>query len=150
MNETSISYWGVAAAYGLLIIPLLLTLVISFGRRAADGTVIYDFSVDNYVRLSGIRTECENDAAVCIDSRTWVRVQQLPTSDPTPGICRPGALSDTCAPSSPRPPRDSRRQQQSCPDRQVNRAERAARDVRTAQQPSGDHHHRHEAPRPQR
>lgn len=52
---------------GLLIIPLLLTLVISFGRRAADGTVIYDFSVDNYVRLSGIRTECENDAAVCID-----------------------------------------------------------------------------------
>ena len=52
---------------GLLIIPLLLTLVISFGRRASDGTVIYDFSFDNYVRLSGIRTECENGADVCID-----------------------------------------------------------------------------------
>ena len=52
---------------GLLIIPLLLTLVISFGRRAPDGTVIYDFSFDNYIRLSGIRTECENGEAVCVD-----------------------------------------------------------------------------------
>ena len=52
---------------GLLIIPLLLTLVISFGRRAPDGTVIYDFSFDNYVRLSGVRTECENGEAVCVD-----------------------------------------------------------------------------------
>jgi spermidine/putrescine transport system permease protein len=52
---------------GLLLIPLLLTLVISFGRRAPDGTVIYDFSFDNYIRLSGIRTECTNGAAVCID-----------------------------------------------------------------------------------
>lgn len=52
---------------GLLIIPLLLTLVISFGRRAPDGTVIYDFSFDNYVRLSGVRTSCEDGAAVCFD-----------------------------------------------------------------------------------
>jgi len=52
---------------GLLIIPLLLTLVISFGRRAPDGTVIYAFSFDNYVRLSGISTECENGAAICVD-----------------------------------------------------------------------------------
>ena len=52
---------------GLLIIPLLLTLVISFGCRAPDGTVIYDFSVDNYVRLSGIRTECEDGSAICFD-----------------------------------------------------------------------------------
>lgn len=52
---------------GLLIIPLLLTLVISFGSRAPDGTVIYGFSFDNYVRLSGIRTECENGATVCVD-----------------------------------------------------------------------------------
>jgi spermidine/putrescine transport system permease protein len=52
---------------GLLIIPLLLTLVISFGRRAPDGTVIYAFSFDNYVRLSGIRTECTGGASVCID-----------------------------------------------------------------------------------
>ncbi len=52
---------------GLLIIPLLLTLVISFGRRAPDGTVIYDLSLDNYVRLSGIRTECSDGSAVCFD-----------------------------------------------------------------------------------
>jgi len=52
---------------GLLLIPLLLTLVISFGRRAPDGTVIYDFSFDNYIRLSGIRTECEDGSAVCLD-----------------------------------------------------------------------------------
>ena len=52
---------------GLLIIPLLLTLVISFGSRAPDGTVIYGFSLDNYARLSGIRTECENGANICFD-----------------------------------------------------------------------------------
>jgi len=52
---------------GLLIIPLLLTLVISFGQRAPDGTVIYGFSLDNYIRISGIRTECENGAAICFD-----------------------------------------------------------------------------------
>ena len=52
---------------GLLIIPLLLTLVISFGQRAPDGTVIYGFSLDNYIRISGIRTECENGVAVCFD-----------------------------------------------------------------------------------
>jgi len=52
---------------GLLLIPLLLTLIISFGSRAPDGTVIYGFSFDNYIRLSGIRTECANGAAVCID-----------------------------------------------------------------------------------
>ena len=51
----------------LLIIPLFLTLVISFGRRAPDGTVIYDFSLDNYIRLSGIRTECDTGASICID-----------------------------------------------------------------------------------
>jgi spermidine/putrescine transport system permease protein len=52
---------------GLLIIPLLLTLVISFGSRAPDGTVIYGFSMDNYIRLSGIRTECANGAKICVD-----------------------------------------------------------------------------------
>ncbi len=52
---------------GLLIIPLLLTLVISFGSRAPDGTVIYGFSFDNYVRLSGIRTECESGKSLCLD-----------------------------------------------------------------------------------
>ncbi|MBM3143566.1 MAG: ABC transporter permease [Chloroflexi bacterium] len=52
---------------GLLIIPLLLTLVISFGSRAPDGTVIYGFSFDNYVRLSGVRTECDNGKSLCLD-----------------------------------------------------------------------------------
>ena len=51
----------------LLIIPLLLTLVVSFGKRAADGGVIYTFSIDNYTRLIGISTKCDNGAAVCID-----------------------------------------------------------------------------------
>lgn len=52
----------------LLIIPLLLTLVISLGSRAPDGTVIYGFSFHNYVRLSGIRTECANGKSICLDS----------------------------------------------------------------------------------
>jgi len=52
---------------GLLIIPLLLTLVISFGSRAPDGTVIYGFSSHNYMRLSGIRTDCANGKSICFD-----------------------------------------------------------------------------------
>lgn len=50
----------------LLIIPLLLTLVISFGRRAADGGVIYTFTLDNYIRLVGLRPDCLNPLA-CFD-----------------------------------------------------------------------------------
>ena len=53
---------------GLLTIPLLLTLVISFGSRAPDGTVIYGLSLDNYIRLFGIRTECANGANICFDT----------------------------------------------------------------------------------
>lgn len=37
----------------LLIIPLLLTLVTSFGARDADGNVIYTVSLTNYLRLIG-------------------------------------------------------------------------------------------------
>src|SRR5204862_7442377 len=51
----------------LLIIPLLLTLVVSFGRRTADGGVIYSFSLDNYLRLLGYSTKCDNGAARCFD-----------------------------------------------------------------------------------
>ena len=51
----------------LLIIPLLLTLVVSFGRRSADGNVIYTFSLDNYIRLLGISIQCPNGAARCFD-----------------------------------------------------------------------------------
>ncbi len=39
----------------LLIIPLLLTLVISFGRRSPDGGVIYSFSLENYTRLTWLQ-----------------------------------------------------------------------------------------------
>jgi spermidine/putrescine transport system permease protein len=55
--------WMVA----LLIIPLILTLIISFGKRSPDGNVIYTFTLDNYVRLSGYSTDCENGAAACFD-----------------------------------------------------------------------------------
>ncbi len=37
----------------LLIIPLLLTVVTSFGQRDTDGNVIYQFTVENYTRLLG-------------------------------------------------------------------------------------------------
>ena len=51
----------------LLIIPLILTLIVSFGRRGPDGGVIYTFTFDNYVRLSGFNTDCENGQAMCFD-----------------------------------------------------------------------------------
>lgn len=53
---------------GLLIIPLILTLIISFGRRDADGGVIYTFTLDNYLRLIGYSTSCDNGASVCFNS----------------------------------------------------------------------------------
>jgi spermidine/putrescine transport system permease protein len=43
---------------GLLIIPLVLTLVISFGQRGSDGGVIFTFSLDNYIRLLGFQPGC--------------------------------------------------------------------------------------------
>ncbi|PKN90804.1 MAG: ABC transporter permease [Chloroflexi bacterium HGW-Chloroflexi-6] len=43
---------------GLLIIPLLLTLVISFGQRGPDGGVIFTFTLDNYIRLLGFQPGC--------------------------------------------------------------------------------------------
>jgi len=52
---------------GLLIIPLLLSLAISFGKRSADGEVIFAFSLDNYIRLFGYSTRCTNGAASCFD-----------------------------------------------------------------------------------
>ena len=35
----------------LLIVPLILTLIVSFGQRSPDGNVIFTFSLDNYLRL---------------------------------------------------------------------------------------------------
>jgi len=52
----------------LLIIPLLLTAVISLGRRGPDGGVIFTFSLENYIRLSGYDTTCDSGAAVCFDT----------------------------------------------------------------------------------
>lgn len=51
---------------GLLIIPLILTTIISFGRRDADGGVIYTFTLNNYARLVGI-SQCA-DGSLCFDS----------------------------------------------------------------------------------
>ena len=53
--------------FGLLIIPLILTAVVSFGRRSPDGNVIYSFSFDNYVRLLGYSTSCSDGQASCFD-----------------------------------------------------------------------------------
>ena len=51
----------------LLIIPLILTLIVSFGRRSTDGGVIFTFTLDNYIRLFGFSTNCNNGAASCFD-----------------------------------------------------------------------------------
>ncbi len=51
----------------LLIIPLILTLVVSFGKRSPDGDVIYTFTLDNYIRLLGYSTDCDNGQAACFD-----------------------------------------------------------------------------------
>lgn len=51
----------------LLIIPLFLTLVISFGQRSPDGDVIYSFSLQNYIRLFGYSTDCPDGQTSCFD-----------------------------------------------------------------------------------
>ena len=51
----------------LLILPLLLTLIISFGRRSPDGGVIYSFSIENYLRLLGYSRDCQNGASSCFN-----------------------------------------------------------------------------------
>jgi len=51
----------------LLIIPLLLTLLVSFGKRSPDGDVIYSFSLDNYVRLFGYSTDCDSGQTSCFN-----------------------------------------------------------------------------------
>lgn len=51
----------------LLIIPLFLTLVVSFGQRSPDGDVIYTFSFDNYIRLFGYSTDCPDGAPSCFN-----------------------------------------------------------------------------------
>lgn len=52
---------------GLLIIPLILTAIVSFGTRDADGGVIYGFDLHNYARLVGISNDCPDGRATCFD-----------------------------------------------------------------------------------
>ena len=52
---------------GLLIIPLILTTIISFGKRSPDGNVIYTFTLNNYIRLFGYSTDCEGGQASCFN-----------------------------------------------------------------------------------
>lgn len=51
----------------LLIIPLFLTLIVSFGQRSPDGGVIFSLSLDNYIRLLGYSTDCPGGQASCFD-----------------------------------------------------------------------------------
>ena len=55
---------------GLLIIPLVLVVVTSFGQRSADGNVVYQFSIDNYLRLIGISraATCGGTPPPCYDN----------------------------------------------------------------------------------
>ncbi len=50
-----------------LIIPLILTLIVSFGKRSTDGQVIYTFSLDNYIRLMGFGDACPNGTGRCFN-----------------------------------------------------------------------------------
>jgi spermidine/putrescine transport system permease protein len=52
----------------LLIIPLILIVITSFGQRDPDGNVIYTFTLDNYIRLAGFDTSCTSGAASCFNS----------------------------------------------------------------------------------
>lgn len=52
---------------GLLIIPLLMTLVVSFGSRPAAGGVTYGFSFHNYARLLGFSDGCSFGNFECFD-----------------------------------------------------------------------------------
>ena len=51
----------------LLIIPLILTLIVSFGKRSPDGNVIYTFTLENYIRLFGYSTNCPAGQVSCFD-----------------------------------------------------------------------------------
>ncbi len=64
---------------GLLIIPLILTLITSFGQRDADGNVIYTFTLDNYLRLMGFSPDGFDDLYLGILWRSLVLAFQSTT-----------------------------------------------------------------------
>lgn len=53
----------------LLIIPLVLVVITSFGQRDADGNVIYTFTFSNYLKLVGYSTDapCGETPPPCFD-----------------------------------------------------------------------------------
>jgi spermidine/putrescine transport system permease protein len=51
----------------LLIIPLILTTIVSFGKRSPEGNVIFTFSLDNYIRLVGFSTDCPGGQTSCFN-----------------------------------------------------------------------------------
>src|SRR5258707_10224202 len=55
---------------GLLIIPLILVVITSFGRRDPDGNVIYAFDLSNYIRLTGVSISqpCGATPPPCFDN----------------------------------------------------------------------------------
>ena len=57
------TFWMVA----LLVLPLLLTTVISFGKRSPDGEVIYTFTLNNYIRLAGFDPNCPPADGTCFN-----------------------------------------------------------------------------------
>jgi spermidine/putrescine transport system permease protein len=52
---------------GLLILPLVLTAIVSVGTRNADGGVIYGFDLHNYIRLIGFSSDCADGQTSCYD-----------------------------------------------------------------------------------
>jgi spermidine/putrescine transport system permease protein len=61
---------------GLLVIPLLLTLVTSFGDRTPDGNVIYTFTLNNYLRLIGFTDQgFENLYLNIIGRSLWLALE---------------------------------------------------------------------------
>jgi spermidine/putrescine transport system permease protein len=57
-------FWMIA----LLIVPLILIVITSFGRRDPDGNVIYTFTLDNYIRLLGVNADCPDGVGTCFNS----------------------------------------------------------------------------------
>lgn len=55
---------------GLLIVPLILVLITSFGQRSPDGNVIYDFNLNNYLRLVGYSRDqpCDTTPPPCFNN----------------------------------------------------------------------------------
>jgi spermidine/putrescine transport system permease protein len=62
---------------GLLVIPLTMTVITSFGQRDPDGNVIYSFTLENYWRLLGFGEEGGwNDIYLTILLRSlWLALQ---------------------------------------------------------------------------